>query len=237
MNQAISSHGERRTRWGNILLRGFHGSSRSILGVLGLRVRACYADMVGPLGVFAMENLHVLTSFGDLYGLADSPGGFDVMDCACGTHPSAYTKLNFGWLDPTTVATVAPSSGTGTLTLHALSSPLDSAPSPGRVHAVKLPTPTAAQYYLIEARLRTDRYESATPGVSSGLPAEGIIVYWIDESAWPPVQLRATLTTPGANYSDQTQGTTMTLAGTVPDGFTVSVDRSEPADCNRIGVN
>ena len=134
----------------------------------------CYVDMIAPLGVFAMENLHVLTKFGDLYGIPDSPGRFDVMDCACGTHPSAYTKLNFGWLDPATVATVASSSGINTLTLHALSSPISSAPTPGRVHAVKLPTPTASQYYLVEARLRTDRYESATPGVSpTGCPSKG----------------------------------------------------------------
>jgi hypothetical protein len=194
----------------------------------------CYVDMFDPLGVIAMENLHVLTEFPDLYGIPDSPGGFDVMDCSCGTHPSAYTKLNFGWLDAASVATVAPSSGAATLTLHALSSPLSTAPGPGRVHAIKLPSAAATQYYLVEARLRTDRYESSTPGVSGGIPAEGVVAYWIDESTWPPVHLRATLTTPGATHVDQAHGTQITLTSTVPQGFTVTIDRSEPADCQWI---
>lgn len=191
----------------------------------------CYVDMLVPMGVMAMENLHVLTQFPDLYGIADSPGGYDVMDCSCGTHPSAFTKLDFGWLDAAEIATVAPASGSTSLSVHALSEPLSTAPTPGRVHAIKLPAPGASAYHLIEARLRTDRYESPTPDVSSGIPHEGVVVYWIDSSTWPPVHLKSVLQVAGDTYTDATHGVTVTLSATVSAGFTVLVDRTPPSEC------
>lgn len=192
----------------------------------------CYIDLPVPLGVAAMENLHILTQFGDLYGIPDSPGAFDVMDCSCGTHPSAYTKLNFGWLDPGNVATIAPGAGPSTLTVHALSQPLSAAPAPGRVHAIKLPSPTGSAYHLIEARLRTDRYETPTPNVSNGIPNEGLVVYWIDESAWPPVHLKSVLTTAGAAYTDAAHGVEITLTAAAPNGYTTTITRAQPAECS-----
>jgi hypothetical protein len=193
----------------------------------------CYVDMPGSLGVWAMENLHVLTEFGDLYGPADSPGGFDNMDCACGTHPSSYTKLKLGWMDSSAVTTVAMGTPSATVTLHALASPLSQAPTPGRAHTVRMPIPAAQQYYLAEARVRADKYEATTVGVSSGLPDEGVVVYWIDESAPPPVRLREVLDV-GDSFSDATRGVELSVTSAVQAGFTVEVRRSEPADCERI---
>jgi hypothetical protein len=190
----------------------------------------CYVDMAAPPGVWAMENLHILTQFADLYGIPDSPGGFDVMDCACGTHPSAFTKANFGWLDPGAVTTVPPGKFSGQITLHALGSPLAQAPTPGRMHAIKVPAPTGQQYHLIEARLRVDQYEATTPGVSSGLPSEGVIVYWIDETAWPPVHRRAALSS-GQTYKNANSGLELAVEGTVPLGFTVTLGKAEPPEC------
>jgi hypothetical protein len=63
------------------------------------------------LGTWAMELMHVLTGFRDLYtlpGYADFPNGdmgaFDEMACNCGTHPSAYTKAAIQWLDASAIA-------------------------------------------------------------------------------------------------------------------------------------
>jgi hypothetical protein len=212
---------------------------RSYLRTVSYGKARLVGDVYGPFQVTAKRpdgSWHIGGAMEQAVSAATANGalGGVAYFCVVFTDQSAYTKLNFGWLDPATVATVAPSSGTSTFTVHALSSPLASAPTPGRVHAVKLPTPSATQYYLIEARLRTDRYESATSGVSSGLPAEGVVVNWIDESAWPPVHRRATLTTPGASFSDQAHGTMITTTGPVLDGFAVTVDRSAPADCARI---
>jgi hypothetical protein len=191
----------------------------------------CYVDMLDPLGVVAMENLHVLTQFGDLYGIADSPGGFDVMDCACGTHPSSFTKLSFGWLDPSEVVSIPAGTPSQSQTVHALSSPISTASTPGRAYVIKAPSASAQRYHLIEARLRTDIYERPTPGVSSGLPAEGLVVYWIDETAWPPVHLKKILSNVGDQYSDASQGLTVTLNGSVPLGLVARVDRGQPAEC------
>jgi hypothetical protein len=49
-------------------------------------------DMSEHLGVWAMELMHVLTDFNDLYPFSGNMGAFDEMACNCGTHPSAYTK-------------------------------------------------------------------------------------------------------------------------------------------------
>jgi len=157
-----------------------------------------------------------------------------VMDCACGTHPSAFTKLNFGWLDPSEVVTVAAGAPSHSQPIHALSSPLPAAPTPGRAHAIKAPSTSPQRYYLIEARLRTDVYESSTPDVSSGLPAEGLVVYWIDETAWPPVHLRKVLSNIGDSYADTSQGLSVTLDAEIPLGLVARVDRGEPAECNWI---
>jgi len=206
-------------------------ATRAFWGGAGGR---CYVDMLVPLGVLAMENLQVLKQFPDLYGIPDRPGGFNVMDCCCGTHPSAFTKLSFGWIDPGTVATVSAGCGTANLPLQAVSQPLSSAPTPGRVHAVKVPAATGSGYHLIEARLRTDRYETTTPNVSNGIPSQGVDVYWIDESAWPPVHLRSMLSTTGGTYADAARGLQVTPSAAVPSGFTVAVNRTPPAECTAI---
>jgi hypothetical protein len=195
---------------------------------------ASYVDMIMPLGVLAMENLHVLTEFADLYGIPDRPGAFDVMDCSCGTHPSIFTKLSFGWIDASTVATVPASSGTTSLTVHAVSQPLSEASTPGRVHGIRLPSAAASGYYLVEARLRTDRYEAATPNVSNGIPSEGVVVYWIDDTAWPPVHLKAVLTPGTEPFKDAKWGLEISLSAVVTAGFTVTVKRPLPAECEWI---
>jgi hypothetical protein len=192
---------------------------------------ACYVHITDAVGAFAMENLHIATEFLDLYGIPDSPGAFDEMDCACGVHPSSFTKLKFGWLDPSAVPVIASPTGTASFTLHALAQP---AP-PGRVSAVRLSSVLSSGYFLVEARLRVDQFESTTPGVSSGLPSEGVVVYWVDESAWPPVHLRTSQAlTVGATHTDTSEGVEIKVVSQVPSGFDIRVTRVEPADCDRI---
>jgi len=105
----------------------------------------CYNFLTSGVGAWAMELTHILTSFGDLYGLADSPGPFDNMDCACGVHPSTFTKFKLGWLDPTEIVVANP--GSTTVTLHALGLPRPS--PPGRATAIQVPTAYPQHYYLI----------------------------------------------------------------------------------------
>src|SRR6516225_1838038 len=57
----------------------------------------CYDFLTSGVGAWAMELTHILTSFGDLYQTSDGdPWGFDNMACACGVHPSTFTKLKLG---------------------------------------------------------------------------------------------------------------------------------------------
>jgi hypothetical protein len=125
------------------------------------------------LGVWAMEIMHCMTEFGDLYNSDPHLRGFDNMACACGTHPSAHTKVHLQWLSPSTVATKT-GVGEGTFDLHAIGLPQP--PPPGRSMAVRIPAPIGNSYFMVEARLRCDQYESATYA-SSGIPSEGVIVY------------------------------------------------------------
>ena len=61
--------------------------------------------MAEGVGVWAMELTHVLAYYMDLYtnDPANDLNTFDNMDCACGTHPTAYTKVQLGWLEPSAI--------------------------------------------------------------------------------------------------------------------------------------
>jgi hypothetical protein len=186
---------------------------------------ACYVDMEAGLGIWAMENTHVVTGFGDLYGIPDSPGNFDNMACSCGTHPSSFTKMKMGWVNPRVIP-VSPSDTT--VTLHALSRPLEE----GREHAVRIPSQSSLAYLLVEARLRTDPYERSTPGLSSGIPSEGVVVYWIDESSWPPVHLRTpTALGVGQSYTEAPLGIRIAVDSQDSLGFVVTIRVEEHPDC------
>jgi len=171
----------------------------------------CYDFLASGVGPWAMELTHILTYFLDLYGISDSPGSFDNMACACGVHPSTFTKLKLGWLDPSEIVVVQ-SNAAATATLHALGLPRPS--PPGRVTAVKVPTHDPQHYYLIEARLRTDTFEA-------GIPSEGVVVYEIQEAVWPPVHLRTT-TALGVSQSYDNYVNVLVKAA-VPGGFTIEI--------------
>jgi hypothetical protein len=191
----------------------------------------CRVNMDESLGVWAMEVLHMTTAFGDLYNTNPHPGNFDNMACSCGTHPSSYTKLKLGWLDPGNMPTAATGSAT-MWTLHALA--LIQPPPSGRVTAVRIPSTissTAQRYFLVEARLRVDVYERRTAGISGGIPSEGVVVYEIDEATWP-VQLRTpTALSLGQTYTNQAERLEITVTSAVTGGFVVEIRSTEHPDC------
>jgi hypothetical protein len=109
----------------------------------------------------------------------------------------------------------------GTFTLHALS--LLQPPPPGRATAVRISSSNSQRYFLVEARLRTDSYEKATPGISAGIPSEGVVVYEIDEASWP-VRLRTpNALSPGQTYSNPAEKFEIEVTSSVPGGFTVAI--------------
>jgi hypothetical protein len=177
------------------------------------------------IGVWAMEVLHAVTHFGDLYNVTPHPGRFDVMACNCGTHPSTHTKAAMGWLHSGAVRS-HPVGSSASYTLHAASFPQP--PPPGRLTAVSVPSQKSADHYLIEARLRTDIYE--TPGfVSQGIPSEGVVVYEVGGTL--EVYLRASGLGVGESAQIADEGLSVRVTGSVDGGFRVSVASRASARC------
>lgn len=175
--------------WWGLPIGNFYPGS-SIVG-------CCYVNTPDALGTYVMEHIHMIAAFDDLYGIPDAPGGFDEMACACGVHPSSYTKSQLQWLPKTEIASAAGNATESTFVIQALSETIQ----PGQFHAIRIDTDDPKVYLLVEARLRLDPYEAGTHGVSSGIPTEGIVVYRIDENSWPPVHLLASgLKSPGDSY-------------------------------------
>lgn len=178
-------------------------------------------------GIWAMEIMHSVTGIGDYYFGVNNPGGYDEMAATHAEHPSAYTKLLAGWLDSESVP--FHSGGTKTYALHAIALPH---PAPaGRVAAVRVQAPGSNRYLIIEARLRSDRWDrgfSKSDGVSEylsttqpGIPAEGVVIYEFSPKSdpWPryynvgafsPLELRAVLAT-GQTFTHFDSSTTRPL--------------------------
>ena len=197
-----------------------------------------YMFLDNPLGTWAMELLHMVTEFGDLYGPPTdrplSPGNLDEMDTAGAMHPSTFTKLRMGWLDPGSVQVVDPQQGPSSYILHPLAL-LQPAPD-GRVTALKISfSDRATHYLLVEVREWLDEYDRNTPGLAEGIPIEGLAIYDVDETVWPPLWLKAQGLKEGAAYEDDDQRFKIEVDGHIAGGgYQVSVVSPEPQRCVEI---
>ena len=182
-------------------------------------IGCCHLNLSDRLGAYAMENIHCIGSFADLYGIPDAPGRFDEMDCACGVHPSTYTKLALDWMAPTEVVSIGIATA-AEFDIEALSVPVTS----GRCHAIRINTFDLGVYFLIEARAHSDRYESGMQAVSAGIPAEGVVIYRVDEGSWPPLHLLYFgLNAPGASYTESVNKLKIEVTAKVGTTFRVSI--------------
>jgi hypothetical protein len=186
-----------------------------MLGGVGAGTSAgfwCRFVMAEGVGVWAMEFMHSLTAFGDLYPFGGNMGAFDEMACSCGTHPSAFTKRAIQWLDPSAVARVTlPNEG---FELHSVGL-VQPPPHDSRVTAVQVGS--TVPYYMVEARKKVDQFDA-------GIPSEGVIVYRIQttdplghaQNATAPIQLMTpTALTPGQDFVTDT-------------GMSIKVDYAAP---------
>lgn len=121
--------------------------------------RVAMFDNVGlskkqPIGVWAMETLHMVTGMGDLYNTLPNLGAYDVMaGASSSSHPSVHTKSVFGWINPATIR--LHNAGSLIYRLHAVSLPHP--PPPDRAAAVKINSRHTNHHFIIEARKMTDR--------------------------------------------------------------------------------
>jgi hypothetical protein len=190
-----------------------------------------------PIGVWAMEVLHNVTEIGDYYNGFSHPERFDVMAKAeAATHPSSYTKLEAGWLDPEMVP--MHQGGMQVYTLHAIGLPQP--PPGGRVAGIRVRSSGSNRYLIIEARLRSDRWDRGFSG-SLGIPSEGVVIYeFAPESApwprlevpgpWPPLQLRTpTALAVGEDFVHEDTKTTVRVRSATAGGFVVEVATNDVA--------
>ena len=204
-----------------LVMLGGPGAGTGLLGGYWARF-----VMLEDVGVWAMEFMHCLTGFGDLYTFGGNMGRFDEMAASSGSHPSAYTKVAIGWLAPATVA--QPGSQVTTYDLHSIG--LVQPPPSGRVAAVRIGS--QKPYLMIEARQKVDQFEGGTPG---GIPNEGVIIYQVQtsdplgnaQSATAPVTLLTNpALQPGGSFTALT-GLKVEVLNALPGGFSIRV--TDPA--------
>ena len=197
-----------------IVMLGGPGAGTAELG--GFWARFVMAEGVG---VWAMEFIHVLAGFADLYPFNGNMGAFDEMACACGTHPSAYTKAAMGWTDASSIAQHV--GQTANYDLHSVGL-VQPSPS-GRVAAVRIGA--LAPYLMVEARQRVDQFDMNIPG-------EGVIVYRVQTSNplghaqnnTPPISLLTrNALTPGSTFTSD-KGVQIQVIRALSGGFSVSVN-------------
>lgn len=202
-------------------------------GISNVARVAMFSDMTlgmrQNIGVWAMELLHIVTNFGDLYNVSPQLNRFDVMACSCGTHSSAHTKSKMGWLNSGAIQTHA-LGNTSNYKLHAVSLPQP--PPPGRRTAVKVKSKKTSGHFMIECRLRTDVYENSS-SVSSGIPSEGVIVYEVQSDT--EVYLRTpTALKLGEELKDPDEELTIRVLDSQAGGFTVQVRTKGPNKCKQL---
>jgi len=139
--------------------------------------------MAEHTGVWAMEIIHGIAGFRDLYylpGYTDPSDRaidrFDQMSHSALSHPTAYTKAALGWLDQSAI--VRHSGPQTDYELQWIGLPQN--PTSGRAAAVRIGD--THPYMMVEARKMNDQFEtgvrrgfdrSKTPGI----PGDGVIVY------------------------------------------------------------
>ena len=185
--------------------------------------------MVEGVGVWAMELIHVLAGYMDLYANARGPvvdhlGPFDTMAGAGGQHECAFSKVKLGWLDAGAIL-----QHQGRFAAHDLHSVGLVQPAPSfKTTAVKVGG--EKNYFVAEARQKVDQFDV-------NIPNEGVIVYQVEEEDIDPSSARIMpivhLKTPaalqaGSTYSSDSGVRIDVITGLVG-GFSIRVtDGSQP---------
>lgn len=189
-------------------------------------------------GVWLMEMIHGLTGFMDLYHFrndVDPPereiGSFDEMSASSQTHPTAFTKHEFGWLDESAMALHTGASIDYDLQHISLAQPSVD----GRVTAVRIGS--RIPYVMVEARKMTDQFEAGMPslndGQEAGIASEGVIAYRV-QTRNPTVQEREghkkplfLLTLKALQPGESAvldNGVTLTVTAALAGGFAIRID-------------
>ncbi|HEV7475177.1 MAG TPA: hypothetical protein VGN90_14080 [Pyrinomonadaceae bacterium] len=228
------------SQMGNTLRsQGFDHACIVMLGGIGAGTNAGFWSrfvMLENTGVWAMEIMHGLTGFADLYHFNNdvdpierSIDTFDEMSAATLTHPTAYTKAAVGWLDPARIKHHTGRTVAYELNLIGLPQPTTN----GRCSAVRIATDVP--YMMVEARKKNDQFEAGLPATVNpavrGIASEGVIVYrvqttnpngWRQNNRKPLYILTQTALKPGETATVD-NGVVVTVTSEIPGGFVVRV--------------
>ena len=194
--------------------------------------------MVEAVGVWAMEFMHCLTGFADLYtldGYSDYPQG-DLgafprwLAIAARIRPRIRRRPSAGLIS---LPSCAHTGRAATYSLHSVS--LIQPPPSGRSAAIRIGS--QVPYLMVESRQMADQFDA-------NIPSQGVIVYRVQTSdplggsqnnLVPVFLLTATALTPGQAFTSDTN-ITVSVTGAIPGGFTVVVDDQKtremrPANC------
>jgi hypothetical protein len=203
--------------------QGFDCAALVMLGGVGAGTSAGFwvrFVMLEGTGVWAMEFMHSLTGFGDLYPFGGNMAGFDEMACSCATHPSAFTKRAIQWIDGSTIAHHR--GVVGTYELYSISR--KQPPPRGSVAAVQIGE--QVPYIMVESRQKgADQFDA-------NIPSEGVIVYVVQtrdplgnpQNATAPVMLLTpTALKIGQRYASRSPVITVDVIGGDHNGFKVKI--------------
>jgi hypothetical protein len=181
--------------------------------------------MAEGVGTWAMELMHCLTGFDDLYPFDGNLGLYDEMASNQASHPTAYTKAAVGWLDADRISRHSGLSRTYDLHTVGLVQP----PPTGRSAAVRVGE--QVPYLMVEGRERVDQFDQV-------IPSEGVIVYRVQttdplghtQNQQAPVRLltvdaagKPFAVAPGSSFTTDT-GVRVTVTADLPGGFRVVVE-------------
>jgi hypothetical protein len=186
-------------------------------------------------GVWAMEVLHAMVGWPDLYKAHGSKmGDWDNMTYNAGTHSCAHLKLRPGWLAATDVATHAGHHHDYDLqSLSAMTSP------PGRFSAVRVQSTTTGNVFMAEARLKSDVYERGfAPQVGTGrefrgLPGSGVIVYQTHDDLQETLFAGGPLGV-GQTYDNAAEGFSIGVLAALDEGMTIRVTSMPDPRCPQV---
>ncbi len=215
---AFGQHRNGFAQWDMSPVNGITGVARvALFEDPGFRFRQ-------PVGVWAMEILHMLTEFGDLYFTNPNPGRYDVMASAgATTHASAHTKRHMGWLPPSAIVNHSPTQSLYRLQAIAMPQP----GPPGHAAAVRIPSRVSSHHFLVEARTFADQYErSQSP--NDGIPREAVVVYEV--AGTTDVFLRAELGV-GETWTHEPEGLTIRNSARTATGFEATIRRTVSPQC------
>jgi len=187
-------------------------------------------------GVWAMEVLHAMVGWPDLYKAhGTAMGDWDNMTYNAGTHSCAHLKLRPGWLAATDVA-----NHQGHEHDYDLQSLSTMPPPPGRFAAVRIRSTKTGNVFMAEARLKNDVYEMGFGPLTGGgglefrgLPGSGVIVYQTHNDLQETLFAGGPLGV-GQTFDNAAEGISVRVLAAIDQGVTIRVTMASDPRCRQI---